>query len=169
MKLKDLFSICVVLSALTLGSMPLVADPTKTVTAAQNPVQSPEHNQPQTMSAAEILSLVHQINELQNNAILASTVKADVDALFALYSPDFEYVHEQYGGRYSRDVLYRNTLRAIEAGRYQEQQPRYRIEVVLPGLNAAAVRRYQQTGTPAHHLTLFEFANGKVRRIVEYW
>jgi ketosteroid isomerase-like protein len=101
--------------------------------------------------------------------MLTTSVIADVDALFALYSPDFEYVHEKYGGSYSRDLLYRNMLKAIEAKRFKDQLSRYQIEAVLPGLNAAAVRRYQQTGTPAYHLAMFEFADGKVRRIVEYW
>lgn len=161
MKLNRIFRMCSVACCIGLCSTPLSAAEPKTVAAAQT--------QPQHMSAPEILALVHKINDLQNKAMLTTTVKADIDALFALYSADFEYLHEKYGGTYSRDLLYRNTLKAVETNRYQDQLPRYQIESVLPGINAAAVRRFQQTGTPAYHLTLFEFADGKVRRIVEYW
>ncbi|RVU40473.1 hypothetical protein EOE67_05330 [Rheinheimera riviphila] len=161
MKLNQIILMCFAISGLGLCSLQLMAAEPKTVAASQA--------QPQPMAAPEILALVHQINQLQNKAMLTTSVKADVDALFALYSADFEYVHEKYGGSYSRDLLYRNTLKAVETKRFKDSVPRYQIEAVLPGLNAAAVRRYQQTGTPAYHLAVFEFADGKVRRIVEYW
>lgn len=161
MKIKQIILMCFVASSIGWCTAPLLAAEIKTAVATQT--------HPPQLSESQILALVHQVNELQNKAILATTVQADVDALFALYSVDFEYVHEKYGGRYSRDLLYRNTLKAVEKKRYKDQLPRYQIEIVMPGLNAAAVRRYQQTGTPAYHLAVFEFADGKVRRIVEYW
>lgn len=161
MKNNQIILMCFVACSIGWCSVPLSAAEAKTAAATQT-------DAPQ-MSAPQILALVHQITELQNKAMLTTSVIADVDALFALYSPDFEYVHEKYGGTYPRDLLYRNMLKAIEAKRFKDQLPRYQIEVVLPGLNAAAVRRFQQTGTPASHLALFEFADGKVRRIVEYW
>jgi len=161
MKKNQIILMCFVACSIGWCSAPLIAAEVKTAVATQT------HASP--MSVPQILALVHQVTELQNKAILATTVKADVDALFALYSTDFEYVHEKYGGTYSRDLLYRNTLKAVENKRYKDQLPRYQIEVVMPALNAAAVRRFQQTGTPASHLALFEFADGKVRRIVEYW
>ena len=161
MKLNQIFLMCFTACSAGLCSAPMMAAAPTTVATAPT--------QPQPMSVSQILTLVHQINELQNKAMLTTSVKADVDALFAVSSADFEYVHEKYGGSYSRDLLYRNTLKAVESKRFKDSVPRYQIEAVLPGLNAAAVRRYQQTGTPAYHLAVFEFADGKVRRIVEYW
>lgn len=121
------------------------------------------------MTTHEILTLVHQVNLLQNQAMLRQSTQADVDALFALYSADFSYVHHKHGGVYSREHLYRNINKAISHQLFKDAQARYVIESILPGENAAAVRRLEQTGARGPHLSLFEFADGKVKRITEYW
>jgi len=121
------------------------------------------------MTSNEILLLVHQVNLLQNQAMLRQSTQADVDALFALYSADFSYVHHKHGGVYSREHLYRNINKAISHKLFKNAEARYVIESILPGENAAAVRRFEQTGAKGQHLSLFEFADGKVKRITEYW
>ncbi len=133
---------------LALISMPLLANP---------------------MTTQQILTLVHQVNLLQNQAMLKQSTQADVDALFALYSADFSYVHHKHGGVYSREHLYRNINKAISKKLFKDTEARYVIESILPGENAAAVLRLEQTGAKGQHLSLFEFADGKVQRITEYW
>lgn len=120
------------------------------------------------LSADKITALVHQVNDASNRMMLKGSTVADVDALFALYSPDFVYVHEVYGGTYSRQQLYSNSLKNLKAGRFQLVQPRYQVVQVLPGLNAAAVQR-REFPSGQLHLTVFEFKGGQVAKVIEYW
>lgn len=110
---------------------------------------------------------VEEVTDAQNKVMMQGSTKADVDELFALYSSDFVYEHEAYGGAYSRETLYKNTLRVLDAGRYDMSSARYTITSTIAGDDAIAVERKEHTG--ATHLAVFEFKNGKVSRIVEYW
>lgn len=125
--------------------------------------------QAKLMSQQEMLALVHQVTLFQNQAMLPQSSKADVDALFQLYSPDFTYVHDKHGGVYSREHLYRNINTAITKQLFKDTEPRYVIETIVLGENAAAVRRLEQTGVKGLHLAVFEFSEGRVKRITEYW
>ncbi|MFN4116734.1 MAG: hypothetical protein ACK4F7_09605 [Inhella sp.] len=120
------------------------------------------------LSAERIRSLVAAANEAGNRMMMRGSTAADVDAVFAHYSPEFEYVHEVYGGRYSREQLLRNSLRNQEAGRFRLEQPRYQIRQILVGLNAAAVERVEQPSGQVH-LSVFEFKGDKISKITEYW
>jgi len=120
------------------------------------------------LSADKITALVNQVNDASNRVMLKGSTVADVDALFALYSPDFVYVHEVYGGTYSRQQLYNNSLKNLKAGRFQLLQPRYQLLQVIPGLNAAAVQR-REFPSGQLHLTVFEFKGGQVAKVIEYW
>lgn len=126
------------------------------------------HANNQELSADEIAKKVAAITQAQNTMMLAGSSKEDIDALFALYSEDFVYVHEVYGGTYSREQLYHNSLNNQQAGRYTLTEPRYQILHVLPGLNAAAVQR-RELKSGKVHLTLFEFKGEKVSKVIEYW
>lgn len=46
---------------------------------------------------------VRQVNEAQNRMMLKGSTMADVEALFSMYTEDFTYVHEVYGGVYTRE------------------------------------------------------------------
>ena len=113
---------------------------------------------------------VAEITQVQNKVMMAGSTAADIDALFALYTPDFVYVHEAYGGTYTRDELYANTLRALSTGRYNGAQPRYRVISMIPGHNGIAVEREEiSRGVAKRHLAVFEFRGDQVSRIIEYW
>ncbi len=119
------------------------------------------------LSAAGIIDLVHQATAALNNVARSGATKAQAEQLFALYSADFVYVHQKYGGTYSRDQLYRNTLRMIENGGDQLSTDRYQLVHILPAASAAAVLRLTRDGQ--QHLALFEFSQGKISKITEYW
>lgn len=121
-----------------------------------------------SLSEVEIRQLVERVNDAQNRMMMRGSDAADVDALFELYTPDFTYVHEVYGGTYTREELYANSVRYAEAGEYEFTEDRYRILHVLPGLDAAAVQRLE-SNSGNKHLAVFEFRDGKVSRIIEYW
>lgn len=119
------------------------------------------------LTSVELRNRVAEINAAQNAVTMRGSTAADVDRLFANYADDFTYVHEAYGGTYTRQQLYENTLRNLEAGRYTLDEDRYTILRTIAGRNAIAVERRERGG--AIHLTVFEFAGTKVSRIVEYW
>lgn len=120
------------------------------------------------LSDDEIRQLVERVNHAQNRMMMRGSDAADVDALFDLYTEDFTYVHEVYGGVYTREELYANSVRYAQAGQYQFTEDRYSILQVLPGLDAAAVQRLE-SNSGNKHLAVFEFEGGKVSKIVEYW
>ncbi|QGX39154.1 nuclear transport factor 2 family protein [Permianibacter aggregans] len=122
----------------------------------------------EALSTAAISARIQLVNDAQNNMMLSGSTVADVDALFAFFSNDFVYVHEVYGGTYPREHLYHNSINNLQAGRYKLTEPRYQILQILPGLNAAAVQRREQRSGKIH-LTLFEFKDDKISKIVEYW
>lgn len=124
----------------------------------------------QVLSADELQAKVVEITDAQNRVMMRGSTTADVDELFSLYTPDFIYIHEVYGGTYTRDELRANTVRALEAGRYGLTEPRYRVISTIPGHNGIAVEREEVSrGVAKRHLAVFEFRDDKVSRIIEYW
>lgn len=124
----------------------------------------------QVLSAEQLKAKVAEITQAQNKVMLKGSTRADVDQLFALYSDDFVYRHDVYGGNYSKKQLYDNTLRLQALGKYDKNAPRYRILSQLPGHNAVAVERQEvHQGVTQNHLAVFEFRADKVIKISEYW
>lgn len=122
------------------------------------------------LSAEELKARVVEITTAQNQVMLKGSTQADVDKLFALYSEDFVYRHDAYGGNYSKEELYANTLRLLTIGKYDKTEPRYRILTQIPGHNAVAVERQEvHNGVTQNHLAVFEFRADKVTKISEYW
>ncbi len=120
------------------------------------------------LSRKQVEELIEKVNLAQNKVMMRNSTTQDVDALFAMYSDDFTYVHAAYGGTYSRETLMGNTLRIQKAGRYNLDQGRYKVLRIIPGLNAAAVERVENQSDKVH-LSVFEFKDGKVSKIIEYW
>lgn len=103
-----------------------------------------------------------------------STIE-DIDSVFTLFTDDFTYVHPNYGGVYTRKDLYKGYKKNLEEGGYDGQIVDVIIEQKITGFNAIAVsRRYlklvdKNTSVGESQMTLFEFEQGKIRRIFEYW
>jgi len=126
--------------------------------------------EPVVLSADELKAKIVEITAAQNQVMLQGSTAEDVDKLFALYSDDFVYRHDVYGGNYSKDELYANTMRLLAMGKYDKTEPRYRIINQIPGYNAIAVERQEvHKGVTKNHLAVFEFRQGKVTKIIEYW
>lgn len=120
-----------------------------------------------SLTADQLQKKVEEVTSAQNKVMMSNSTSEDVDDLFAYYTDDFTYVHEVYGGTYSRDELYGNTVRHLENGGYTLDKDRYTILRAIPGKDAIAVERRENTG--AVHLSVFEFRGPKVKRIIEYW
>lgn len=99
-----------------------------------------------------------------------STVK-DIDRVFELFTDDFEYVHPKYGGIYTREDLYNGYVRNQKNGGYDGNVTDIKIINKIIGLNAVVVQKRfikkKEDGKP--EMTFFEFKDGKISRIFEYW
>ncbi|GAB5537489.1 MAG: hypothetical protein Rubg2KO_37380 [Rubricoccaceae bacterium] len=115
----------------------------------------------------QLLATVEAVNAAQNAVMRQGSDTSTVDDLFDLYTDDFVYEHEVYGGTYTRETLYQNTVNHLNRGGYTMTEDRYTILRRIPGRNAVAVERRENGG--AIHLSVFEFRGAKVSRIVEYW
>lgn len=120
------------------------------------------------LSAEEMKAIVMEVNQAQNKMMMRGSTVADVDALFAYYPEDLVYVHDVYGGVYTREGLYRNAAKYAASGHYRLEKDRYRIVQMIAGHQAVAVERLE-LASGKHHLTVFEFKGKKLAKILEYW
>ena len=103
-----------------------------------------------------------------------STIE-DIDRAFELFTDDFEYVHPKYGGTYTRQDLYNGYVRNQKKGGYDGKITDIKIVNKIIGLNAVVVEKRfvkkKDDGAKVgdSEMTLFEFKNGKISRIFEYW
>ncbi len=128
------------------------------------PVVATEVNE---SSIENLKAQIIAVNKAQNKVLMHDSTVADAERLFAMYSEDFIYIHEVYGGEYSKAHLYRNTVRYLKSGGYNKVEDRYTVVSMIVGLNAVAVQRKEKDGDL--HLAVFEFKGDKVSKITEYW
>lgn len=100
---------------------------------------------------------------------------ADIDILFNIFTEDFTYTHMGYGGLYTREELYQGYLRNQQNGEYNGDVTDVQITEKMSGRGAMVVKRRYITLEAGEwvagdaQMTLFEFRDGKISRIVEYW
>lgn len=103
-----------------------------------------------------------------------STIQ-DIDKIFELFTDDFTYVHPKYGGIYSRKDLYNGYVRNQKNGQYNGEIVAIKVENKIIGLNVVVIeRKYiikneEGAKTGELQVTLFEFKQGKISKIFEYW
>jgi hypothetical protein len=135
-------------------------------------VQAQENNITHKDSLNYVLNQYYKLNlkVFQQN----STLK-DIDDIFELFTDDFTYVHPNYGGVYTREDLYKGYKRNQGNGGYDGSVVNIKIENSIYGLNAITVsKRFitKENGKMVEgdvQMTLFEFKNGKIFMIKEYW
>lgn len=120
-------------------------------------------------------AIVKKYYDLNLKIFQANSTIDDINKAFELFTDDFEYVHPKYGGTYTRDDLYNGYVRNQQNGAYNGTIKDIEIINKIIGLNAMAVQKRfierKDGGTKAGEpeMTLFEFKNGKISRIYEYW
>lgn len=123
-------------------------------------------------------SLNHTLDvyyELNRVIFQADSKPDDIDSLFSYFTDDFTYVHPKYGGVYTREDLYNGYLNNQEKGDYDGSVAGYQITNKIVGLNAITVSRHylrkedNRIIEGENQMTLFEFRQGKISRIYEYW
>ncbi|ESP94366.1 hypothetical protein [Pseudoalteromonas luteoviolacea] len=123
-----------------------------------------------SLTPSELKKAVNLINGLQNKILMSGSQISDVDTLFSHYTEDFVYIHEVYGGTYTRQHLYSNYVKFLKAGDYQRKDDRYKVTAMIAGHNAISVERQEiYEGEIVKHLSVFEFKGHKVSKIIEYW
>ena len=119
--------------------------------------------------------VLDQYYKLNLKVFQADSTPEDVDNIFELFTEDFTYVHPQYGGVYTRENLYNGYMRNQSNGGYDGSVVDIRVENKIMGLNAIAVNKRfikNEDGKIVEgeaQMALFEFRDGKISRIYEYW
>ena len=120
-------------------------------------------------------SIIKEYYELNIKVFQTDSKVTDIDNIFNLFTNDFTYVHPKYGGTYIRKDLYKGYLRNQKNGMYDGTITDIKILNKITGLNAVVVQRIyiektdNETTEGEPRMTLFEFKEGKIFRIFEYW
>ena len=120
-------------------------------------------------------TVVQKYYDLNLKIFQANSTIEHIDSAFELFTDGFEYVHPKYGGKYTRTDLYNGYVRNQKNGGYDGKIKDIKILNKIIGLNAVVVQKLFvkkdngkiKNGEP--EMTLFEFKNGKISRIFEYW
>ena len=121
-------------------------------------------------------SVLEAYYELNIKVFQENSTVADIDSIFNLFTEDFTYVHSKYGGTYSREDLYNGYVRNQKAGGYDGSVADIKVLNKITGLNAiAVVKRFIERDDNGNltdgedQMAVFEFRNGQISRITEYW
>ena len=124
-------------------------------------------------SHADSLNLVvEEYYRLNVKIFQSGSTQNDIDSLFMLFTDDFTYVHPKYGGTYSRQDLYNGYSNNQKSGRYNSSVTNINVLSRITGLNAVTTEKQfvdASDGPGESQMTLFEFRNGKIMKITEYW
>lgn len=120
--------------------------------------------------------VVEQYYDLNLKIYQENSSRDDIDNLFDLFTDDFVYVHPRYGGSYSRKDIYDGYINNQSNGSYDGSIADMKIRKLIIGLNGIATDRVYFKKSESGEIeevdpgmTLFEFRNGKISKIVEYW
>ena len=120
-------------------------------------------------------SIVKNYYDLNLRIFQSNSKTEDIDNLFELFTDDFEYVHPKYGGTYTREDLYNGYIRNQKGGGYDGTVTDIKVLNKITGLNAVVVQKVSVEKKDGEikdgklEMTLFEFKEGKISRIFEYW
>ena len=134
--------------------------------------------QAQTLNNSQkdsLISIVKAYYDLNVKVFQSDSKVEDIDNIFKLFTEDFTYIHPKYGGTYTRDDLYNGYVRNQKNGMYNSSIVAIKINKKITGLNAMVVERnyvkkeHDKDIEEESKMTLFEFKDGKISRIFEYW
>ncbi|MBO0330297.1 nuclear transport factor 2 family protein [[Muricauda] lutisoli] len=140
------------------------------ITFNQINAQDPSHTNKDPLNL-----ILDQYYKLNLKVFQADSTPEDVDNIFELFTNDFTYVHPQYGGVYTREDLYNGYIRNQNNGGYDGSVVDIKMENKIVGLNAIAVskrfikKEEDKIVEGEAQMALFEFKDGKIYRITEYW
>lgn len=119
--------------------------------------------------------VLNQYYKLNLKVFQQNSTIEDIDNIFDLFTDDFTYVHPNYGGVYTREDLYNGYKRNRDNRSYDGSVIDIKIEKSIYGLNAITVSKrfiIKEDGKTVEgdaQMALFEFKDGKIFMIKEYW
>lgn len=119
------------------------------------------------LSNDELMAIFKAYTQAKNSVFRKGSTPEDVDKLYAFYTADFIYDHPGYGGEYSREHLYTNTLRFQKQGRYADNKPRI-LKRVLFGKSSLVVEE-ENADTKKIYICIIKFKKDKIYYIEELW
>ena len=119
------------------------------------------------LSKEELKVVFDNYQKAESQVFKAGSNIADIDKLYQYYTADFTYNHPKYGGLYSRQLLYNNTIKFQSFGRYKDSKKKVTLKKII-GLNAIVIEQ-KKVGETKTTMTLFEFRKDKISSIREYW
>ncbi|GAB5522471.1 MAG: hypothetical protein Roseis2KO_03430 [Roseivirga sp.] len=132
-----------------------------------NTGNEPADEKQESLSKTDLEVIFQQYIAAQQRVFRKGSTIADAKALFDFYTADFEYNHPRYGGIYSRELLYNNTVKYLSSGGYDNSPERMVLKTVF-GLDAIVVEQ-QYEGDENTTMTLIKFRGDKIHYIEEYW
>ena len=120
-------------------------------------------------------TVIDQYYNLNLKVFQSNSTIEDINNIFELYTDDFTYVHPKYGGTYTRQNLYDGYVRNQKNGGYDGRITDIKIINKIVGLNAVVVEKKfikkenNEIVEGESQMTLFEFRDGKISGIFEYW
>lgn len=120
-----------------------------------------------SLSRADLEAVFQKYVAAQRKVFRKGSTMADAKTLFDFYTADFEYDHPKYGGIYSRELLYNNTVKYLSGGGYDDERERKVLKTIF-GLDAVVVEQ-QYVGDEETTMTLIKFRGDKIHYIEEYW
>ncbi len=137
-----------------------------------NQINAQKSSNVQSVASTYVLDKYYELNL---KVFQSNSTQEDIDNIFELFTDDFTYVHPKYGGVYTREDLYNGYMRNQKNGGYDGSVVDIQVENKIVGLNAIAVsKRFikREEGKIVEgdaQMALFEFKDGKISRIYEYW
>jgi len=119
------------------------------------------------LSKDALIAIFEEYQKAYDKVFSSGSTVVDVDKLYSFYTSDFEYNHPKYGGIYSRELLYNNTLKFLKKGNYNNSRKRITIKRIV-GLDGIAVEQHYK-GEAKTTMTLFKFRKDKIYFVEEYW
>lgn len=121
-----------------------------------------------SLTKAELRVVFSKYQKTANKLFSEAGTVADADRLYnVFYTADFEYNHPAYGGIYSKELLYNNTIKYLKKGGYKDSPKRETINIII-GLDAIVVEQKYENDEETT-MTLFKFRGKKIYYIEEYW
>lgn len=121
-----------------------------------------------TSLSKEELKLIMEEYLYSYSIVFASgSSEEDVEELYSFYTDDFTYNHPKYGGVYTRELLFNNTIKYLKKGSYNNSPKRKTLNMIV-GLDAVVIeQQYENEATTT--MTLFKFRGDKIYYVEEFW
>lgn len=120
-----------------------------------------------SLSKEQLIEIFKAYEEASKKVFRKGATIKDVDKLYSFYTKDYKYNHPKYGGVYSREQLYKNTIKYLKKGSYDNFPKSTKVNMIV-GLDMIVTEKKEE-GNDEMLVTLYKFKGDKIYYIEEYW